>query len=138
MGNTKKVTTRMVTDYDWEATNAQGNTVKIDMYPDEEKQHQSPMDLVLSAVTSCAAVDLVQMLKKRRRQVDNLVIESEGHRMDTDPKYYHTIDLHFILTSPNATEEEMEKYTLLTVEKYCSVSATLNSKLNVTTTVERP
>lgn len=128
----------MLSDYEWEATNAQGNRVLIDMYPDEEKQHQSPMDLVLSAVSSCAAVDLVQMLKKRRRQVEGLTIETEGHRMETNPKYYHTIDLHFRITSPDVTEEEMQKYTELALEKYCSVSSTLNAEIKVSSSVELP
>lgn len=138
MGNTKKVTTTMISDYDYEAQNAQGNRVKIDMYPDDEKQHQSPMDLILSAVSSCAAVDLVQMLKKRRRAVDHLEIEAEGIRMDEEPKFFHTIKLHFTLTSENATEEEMKKYTALTLEKYCSVSSSLRSDISFTSTVIRP
>ena len=137
MANIKKVHTRMLSDYEWEAANAQGNKVRIDMYPDDAKEHQSPMDLLLSAVTSCAAVDLVQMLKKRRRQVVGLEIDAEGTRQETEPKYFHTINMHFTLNSPDASEEEMEKYTKMAVEKYCSVASSLQSELVVTSSVVR-
>ena len=120
-----KVVTSLVDDYEFEAVNESGNKVKIDMYPKEQKQAQSPMELLLSAVSACSAVDLVQMLKKRKKSVVDLKIETVGVRRDTIPKSFTDITLNFKLVSPDASLEEFQKLTKLSVEKYCSVEASL-------------
>jgi putative redox protein len=62
----KNITLRMKADYEYESVNATGNTVNIDMYNGPEKMHQSPMELLLSGLASCSAVDAVLMMKKKR------------------------------------------------------------------------
>ena len=120
-----KTTTRYIDEYEYESVNEAGNSVKMDMYPAEQKQHQSPMEILLSAVGACAAVDMIGILKKKRKTVNDLVIESDGTRRNEFPKYFTNIDMKFILTSPDTSVEEFEKTVALTLEKYCSVSATL-------------
>jgi putative redox protein len=121
-----KVITKMVADKEYVAINESGQSVNIDMYGAEEKQAQSPMQLLLSAVSSCAAVDLVQMMKKKRRTINGLEIETDGTRHDGIPAYYEKIHMVFTLISPDATEDEFQKMTALAVEKYCSVSSSLS------------
>lgn len=133
-----KVITKMVAEKEYIATNESGQSVKIDMYDPADKNAQSPMQLVLSAVSSCAAVDLVQMMKKKRRQVEGLEIETDGTRHDGVPKYYEKIHMIFTLISPDATEEEFAKMTALAVEKYCSVSSSLNCPVTFEAKVKRP
>lgn len=134
----KKVTVSMNADYEYESVNAVGNKVTIDMYNDEEKQSQSPMELLLSALGSCAAVDAVQMMKKKRRTIYGFLVEVEGERNDGIPAFYTDIHLTFTLISPDATPEEFEKVTRLSVEKYCSVSSSLKSTVTFSSVVNRP
>ena len=134
----KKVTVSMKADHEYESVNAVGNRVSIDMYDDEEKQSQSPMELLLSALGSCAAVDAVQMMKKKRRTIQAFFIEVEGERNDGIPAFYTDIHLTFTLISPDATPEEFEKVTRLAVEKYCSVSSSLKSNVSFSSVVNKP
>ncbi|WP_186756412.1 OsmC family protein [Echinicola salinicaeni] len=134
----RNVTVTMKGDYEYEAVNPQGNKVQIDMFDPEKKQHQSPMDLVLSAVASCASVDAVLMMKKKRKTVADFKVETEGDRNDGVPAFYKTIHMNFILTSPDATEEEFAKVVKLSVDKYCSVSASLNAEISYSSEVKRP
>ncbi|WP_460539356.1 OsmC family protein [Echinicola sediminis] len=134
----RNVTVTMKADYEYEAVNPQGNKVNIDMYDPEKKQHQSPMDLVLSAVASCASVDAVLMMKKKRRTVEDFKVEAEGDRDEGIPAYYKAIHMKFILTSPDATEDEFAKVIKLAVEKYCSVSSSLKSEISYSSEVKRP
>ncbi|UCS91531.1 OsmC family protein [Echinicola marina] len=134
----RNVTVTMKADYEYEAVNPQGNKVLIDMYDPEKKQHQSPMDLVLSAVASCASVDAVLMMKKKRKTVENFKVETEGDRNDGVPAFYKTIHMNFVLTSPDATEEEFAKVVKLAVDKYCSVSASLSAEISYSSEVKRP
>ncbi|AGA78689.1 OsmC family protein [Echinicola vietnamensis] len=134
----RNVTVTMKADYEYEAVNPQGNKVQIDMYDPEKKQHQSPMDLVLSAVASCASVDAVLMMKKKRKQVEGFKVETEGDRNDGIPAFYKSIHMRFVLTSPDATEEEFAKVVKLSVDKYCSVSASLSAEISYSSEVIRP
>ncbi|MGI9544808.1 MAG: OsmC family protein [Cyclobacteriaceae bacterium] len=128
----KRTTTRYISEYEYEATNPSGNTVKIDMYPEDEKKAQSPMDLLLSAAAACAAVDVVGMLKKKRKTVTDLTIETVGQRNETHPRYFTHIHLQFKLVSPDTSPEELAKVVHLAVNKYCSVASTLKGVAEIT------
>ncbi|EIM76181.1 OsmC family protein [Nitritalea halalkaliphila LW7] len=110
----------------------------IDMLAPEEKQAQSPMDLLLSAVGGCASVDAVLMMRKKRREIIDFSVQVKGERHEGIPAYYEKIHLHFILVSPDATAEEFEKVVRLSVDKYCSVSASLKSEISYTSEVKKP
>jgi len=138
MANKRNVTVRMKADLEYEARNAQGNLVNIDMYDPEHKHAQSPMDLLLSALGGCASVDAVLMMKKKRRDIVHFFVEVEGTRNDGVPAYYTNIELKFVLISPNATEEEFAKVVALSVEKYCSVSSSLKSNVTFKSEVRKP
>lgn len=131
-----KTTTRYISDYEYESSNEKGNKVIIDM-KDVGKTHQSPMELVLSALSGCLAVEVALTVQKRRKTLVDLVIEADGKRRDEAPKFYTDIHLKFILTSPDATNEELEKLTKLSLEKYCSVASSLNANITFSTEVVR-
>ena len=133
----RNVTVRMKADYEYEASNLQGNKVAIDMYDAPNKKAQSPMDLLLSALGGCSAVDAVSMMKKKRKQVDEFFIEVEGIRNDGIPSYYTHIHMHFVLVSPDAKEEEFAKVVALSVDKYCSVASSLKSEITYTSEIRR-
>lgn len=134
----RNVTVRMKADHEYEAANLQGNVVDIDMYDPEDKKAQSPMDLILSALGSCASVDAVQMMKKKRKTVEDLIVEVEGERNEGIPAYYTSFTLKFILVSPDAKEEEFAKVVALSVDKYCSVASSLKAPITYTSEVKRP
>jgi putative redox protein len=134
----RNVKIRMIADHEYESVNAYGNKVSIDMYDAEEKKHQSPMELLLSAVGSCSVVDAVSRMKKKRRQVVDFLVDVEGERNDGIPAFYKTIHMHFTLVSPDATEEELKKVITLSVDKYCSVASSLKTEITYSSEVRRP
>lgn len=131
-----KIHTRYKSDYEWEATNESGNILPVDMYEPGIKQSFSPMQLLLAAAGACAAVDIVQILKKKRKTVNDLQIESEGVRREEYPKRFTHMKLRFTLFSPDTSVEEFEKVVKLGVEKYCSVSASLAPDIEITSIAE--
>ncbi|MFN3801217.1 OsmC family protein [Belliella pelovolcani] len=134
----RSVTVRMKADYEYEAVNQQGNKVEIDMYDAPNKQAQSPMDLLLSALAGCGSVDAVVMMKKKRKTIVDFYVEAEGDRNDGIPAFYKSIHLKFVLVSPDATEEEFAKVVALSVDKYCSVASSLKSEITYSSEVKRP
>jgi len=132
-----KTVTRMIADEVYEAVNENGNKVLVDLRKVEERQSQSPTELLLSALAGCGAVDIVLMLKKRKRTVKGLVIETTGTRREEAPRYFTAIHCHYLLTSPDASDEEMNKIAQLALEKYCSVATSLKSKITFSAVVNK-
>lgn len=133
-----KIITTMLADEVYESVNDNGNKVIIDMRKREDKQHMSPTELVLSAVAGCGAVDIVVMLKKRKKTIEKFVIDADGTRREETPRYFTKIHCKYIVTSPDVTEEELDKVSGLALEKYCSVASSLKAEITYEVQVIRP
>lgn len=133
-----KTTTTFIDDYEFRSVNEEGNELNIDMYSPDKKKHMSPTQLILSALAACASVDLVQMLKKRRKTVTSLDVETDGTRRDEHPRGFTHIVLTFTLVSPDVNEAEFEKMAHLAATKYCSVAGTLSSEIDHKYILKRP
>jgi putative redox protein len=131
MSTAKTTTTTYKAELEYEAVNPQGNTVQIDMYGPDQKKHQSPTELLLSATAACSAVDVIQILQKKRKTIDGLQVVAEGTRRDEHPKYFTDVLLTFKLSSPDTSPDELQKVVALSVDKYCSVAATIRGVANV-------
>lgn len=133
-----KIVTRMISDEIFEAVNDNRNTVTMDMRKREEKGAMSPTELVLSALAGCGAVDIVVMLKKRKKNIQSFVINSDGTRAEETPHYFTKIHCEYVITSPDVTEEELQKSAALALEKYCSVASSLKAEITFSIKVIRP
>jgi putative redox protein len=84
-----------------------------------------PMQLILSALGSCSAIDMISVLKKQRQTVEQFTIKVEGEReQDRIPSLWKSIKVSFELQG-NIDKEKAEKAGALSIEKYCSVAETL-------------
>jgi putative redox protein len=128
----------MIEDEVYVSTNELGHDVTIDMRKAELKKNQSPVELLLSALGGCGAVDITIMLKKRKKTIIDFVTETVGERRSDHPKSFTNINCHYKITSPNITKEELEKVAKLSLEKYCSVADSLKAKVTFSVEVVRP
>lgn len=131
-----KITTKYISDYQYTSTNEAGHSVQIDMR-EGDKEHLGPMEMVLSALAGCVAVEVSLMVKKRRKTLIDLKIIAGGNRRPTPPRSYTDIELRFILTSPDASVEELTKIATLSLEKYCSVADSLKADISLVCEVNR-
>ncbi len=88
-------------------------------------QHATPMDVLLEAVGACSVFDIVGILSKKRKTIEALDIDIDSQRAEDFPKVFTKIQLNYVLKSPNASQDDLEKAIDLSMTKYCSVSATL-------------
>lgn len=123
-----RVITNMLAPKEYESKNEYGNILNIDMYDSKDKDYFAPMETLLAALASCACVDLTEMIKKRRKDLIDLQVETLGERREEHPKAYKSIHMIFTATSNNLKEDEFLKLVELAAGKYCSVSGTLNIK----------
>ncbi|MEQ9426146.1 MAG: OsmC family protein [Cyclobacteriaceae bacterium] len=133
---TVKTTVNYKDDYEYEGVNASNNKVSIDMYDRDDKKALSPTEMLLTSVAACAMVDIALMLKKRRKTVIDFKADTSGERKEEHPRAFTDIHVKFIVTSPDVNEEELRKIIDLSVDKYCSVAATLKGGTNLTHSFE--
>lgn len=79
-----------------------------------------PMELVLMALGSCSALDLVSILKKQRQRIDDMQINVEGDRREAIPNVFTRIHISFSLKG-DIDPVKAQKAAELAVKKYCSV-----------------
>jgi len=112
-------------DEKFQVLNESGNKLTIDMYEKDKKENLSPMELLLSAITTCAAVEIVSMIKKRRRDFKDIKAKVSGIRAETHPMYYKEININYIIYSEDLQDNEADRFISLALTKYCSVGSSI-------------
>jgi len=126
-----KVSMSYLDDEKYSVKNVSGNELVVDMYARDKKENLSPMELLLSAVTTCAAVEVVSMIKKRRRDFKDIKAETSGVRANTHPTYYKKINVKYIIYSNDLKDNEADRFISLALTKYCSVGSSIRKDTEV-------
>ena len=95
-----------------------------------------PSELLLMAVASCTAVDVVEILSKKRMPLNYLEINCSGEQDKEPPWTFRKIHLRYIFGGKNLTEKAVAQAIQLSEEKYCSVAATVRATAEITTEFE--
>jgi putative redox protein len=94
------------------------------------------MELLLVALGSCTAVDVISILKKKREQVSAYRIEVRGERRSDHPRSYKRMEVHHVVTGRGVSEKAVSQAIELSETKYCSVAATLRPTAEIVSTFE--
>ena len=92
----------------------------------------SPMDLLLMGAGGCASIDVVMILQKGRQNVIDCEVVVTGDRAGEMPKVYTDIHMHFVVSGKDLKEATVERAVKLSMDKYCSASATLAKACTLT------
>jgi len=89
-----------------------------------------PMELLLVALGTCTATDVVSILAKKRQKLDSLEVEVSGERAAEPPTVW--VKLEIVYKLRGHLEEEAVKHAIqLSEEKYCSVAAMLRKTATI-------
>ncbi|MDR0792912.1 MAG: OsmC family protein [Chitinophagaceae bacterium] len=119
--------TRVQGDYGFEAKDENGYIVRMDSSPETGGQNfgARPMQLLLTGLAGCASIDVISILKKQKQEIDAYKVIVNGTReTGKEPALWKNIEIEFHLYG-NVDEEKARKAVALSLEKYCSVAATL-------------
>ena len=114
-------------DYGFEASDANGHKVRLDTSPETGGDNFGvrPMQMLLMGLGGCSGIDIISILKKQRQTVEGFNIHIEGEREPgKEPSLWKDIALVFEL-SGNIDPEKAKRACELSMDKYCSVAATL-------------
>ena len=83
----------------------------------------SPMEIMLEAMGACSVMDVIAIIKKKKKEVINIEVKINGERAEHHPKVFKKVTLHYRLTSPDAELKDLERAVELSQTTYCSASA---------------
>ena len=77
----------------------------------------SPMELVLIGTGGCSAYDVVSILEKGRQKIEDVVVELDADRAETDPKVFTRIHMHFIVRGRDLDPKKVDRAIALSGRK---------------------
>lgn len=135
MNENKKAVIRFAGDELFIGTTPSGHSLVLDT-KGSRAIAPSPVEILLVALGSCSAVDVVSILEKKRMKVTNYVVEVSGQRRDDYPRKYTSMNVHHILTGKGLTQKAVSQAIELSETKYCSVAATFRPTVEIHSTFE--
>jgi len=108
-------------------TGNRGHSVLMD---GDGEAGNSPMELVLVALCGCTAVDVVNILEKKREPVTGVEVSAEAEKAPEPPRVYTDIKLRYRV-SGKVSRKAVEDAVRLSEEKYCSVAAMLKTTARI-------
>jgi len=106
-------------------TTPDNHETKFDAKPElgGEQSAPTPMEIFLESMGSCSLMDVISILKKKRKDIIDLKVEIDGERAETHPKVFTKVTLTYSLISNNAELADLERVVDLSQNSYCSASA---------------
>jgi len=118
---------RLSNDYGFEGRDASGHTVKMDSSAESGGQNFGirPMQMLLMGLGGCSGIDVISILKKQKQTVEGFRMLIDGEREEgKEATKWKEISILFELKG-SIDPEKAKRACALTIEKYCSVAATL-------------
>ncbi len=128
-----RTTVKWVGEHQFVGTDSKNNAVVLS---GDDDGGVSPSEMLLVALSSCTAVDVVEIMKKKRKPLSFLEVISDGERDPEPPWAYRKIHLLFRVKGENVTEKAIRQAIDLSQEKYCSVAATVRGVATINTEYE--
>ena len=125
---------KLLHNMEFSGTASSGHTIVMDA--DEGSggaNHGSrPMELLLVGFGGCSGMDVISILRKKRQDVTGLEIKVTGEKSESHPRIFKDIHIEYIVTGKGIQKEAIERAIRLSLEKYCSVGATLSKTGTIT------
>ena len=118
----EKVTLKRLDDKNhFLGTNESGKSLHFDTDPPSGNgQGVGPMQAVAMAIGGCSGIDIVDILRKGRQDLEGLDTTIEYEREGT-PALFTKIHVHYALTG-DLKPEKVRRAVDLSINKYCSVA----------------
>jgi putative redox protein len=92
----------------------------------------TPMEMLLIAVAGCTGMDVASILQKKRQHVTDIEVRVSGAQAEDYPKKYTSIAIEYIVTGREVSDVAVQKAIESSMDKYCSVKATVEGTAKIT------
>lgn len=134
MANEMSVRAMLETGMCFDVTTGSGHHVLLDAAEHNGGQDRGPrpMEMLLVALATCASMDILSILRKKRQHITAYEVRVRGGRADEHPKVFVEIVVEHILTGHAIKAEAVKRAIDLTEERYCGASAMLGKTATIT------
>jgi putative redox protein len=96
----------------------------------------SPSQMLLIGLSACTAYDVLEIMIKKRKPLTLLEIIAAGEQAPDPPWAYQRIHLKYRVGGNALTKKALAQAVQLSLEKYCSVAATVRGVATLSTEIE--
>lgn len=120
----------------FDGTTTTGHHIVIDALPPTGSDNgPKPIELLLTALAGCTAMDVLSILQKKREPVEGLQVLVNGERCHEHPRIYTDIEIVYYVRG-NVNPASVARAIELSETKYCGVSAMLGHSAKIQTRFE--
>lgn len=98
----------------------------------QEWRAPKPTDLLLMGLATCAAHEIVSILERQRQRLTGLRVDVKGEQQPEPPHAFTGIHMRFYLSGEQLVAAKVDRALDLSINKYCSVAATLRGVASIT------
>jgi len=95
------------------------------------KEAPGPVETLLNAIATCSAVDIIDIIAKRKTPVERMSVSIAGTRRPEHPRRLTALDIEYRIDGNGIEREHAERAMQLSFERYCSVAASLAPDIQV-------
>lgn len=125
---------RLVSEMQFDGTASSGHSLIMDADDAAGGRNKGfrPMELLLVGFGGCTGMDVISILRKKRQNVSGLEMNVKGAKSDDYPKIYREVHIEYVVKGKGVQQDAVERAIKLSLDKYCSVGATLAKTGTVT------
>lgn len=130
----KQAKVRWVAGMQFVGETGSGHAIVVDApTPGGRNTGPSPMELLLVGLAGCTAMDIVNILGKKRQPFRGVEVNVQGEQREEPPNIYTDIHVEYVVYGKGVSEKAVEQAIALSEEKYCSAAAMMNKVAKITT-----
>lgn len=136
MANDMTVRAKLETNMRFDVETGSGHHILLDAAEHNGGQNvgPQPMEMLLVSLASCAAMDIISILRKKRQDIPAYEVRVWGGRTEEYPRVFVEITVEHIFFGQNIQPEAVKRAIELTEERYCGASAMLGKTATLTHT----
>jgi putative redox protein len=117
----------LLDDMHFEGRSTSGHRLEMDADEASGGQNKGfrPMELLLVGFGGCTGMDVISILRKKRQNVTGLEMNVRGEKSENYPKIHREVHIEYVVKGAGIQPDAVERAIQLSLEKYCSVGATL-------------
>ena len=133
MANDMTVRATLESEMRFDVETGSGHHVILDNAEHEGGQNSGPrpMEMLLVALATCAGMDIISILRKKRQEITAYELRVQGMRAEVHPKVFLDITVEHFFTGHNIRPEAVERAIVLTEDRYCGASAMLSKTATI-------
>ena len=114
-------------------TSDKGYSLSLDSSPASGGENGvfSPMDLVLIGLAGCTAMDVFDILLKKRQDITGFEVKVHAGRSDEYPRVFNMVSIEYLISGHQIERAAAERAVELSLTKYCPVNAMISKTAKI-------